>query len=272
MVVRSDDNIQRICLNEISCIILENTAISITGCLLTELTEKKIKVIFCDSKRNPCSELTPYYGSHDCSQKIERQIKWDSTFKDILWSEIIGEKIRKQAECLDEFENHIEANMLRGYISEIEIGDITNREGHSAKVYFNALFGKDFTRTADNVTNACLNYGYSIILSAFNREIVSSGYLTQLGLFHKNMFNQYNLSCDLMEPFRPLVDRLVRENCFTIFESEQKHMLVNILNSQVVCDGTKQYVNNAIKIYCRSIFNALNENDISLVRFYSNEL
>jgi len=130
----------------------------------------------------------------------------------------------------------------------------------------------EFTRTADNVTNASLNYGYSIILSAFNREIASNGYLTQLGLFHKNMFNQFNLSCDLMEPFRVLIDRNVKENNFKVFESEQKHILVNVLNQQVIYDGTKQYVNNAIRLYCKSVFDALNENDISLIRFYKNEL
>ncbi len=80
------------------------------------------------------------------------------------------------------------------YINEIEFGDVTNREGHAAKVYFNALFGMDFTRSAENVTNAALNYGYSLLLSTFNRCVVANGYITQLGLFHDNVFNQFNLS------------------------------------------------------------------------------
>jgi len=272
LVIRNDDDIKRIYLDEISMIIIENTAISVTGCLLAELSARKIKVVFCDEKRNPTCELVSYYGSHDCSRKIEKQIDWNKTLKDIIWGEIVAEKIRKQSECLDVFNKHKEAEMLRNYISEIEVGDTTNREGHAAKVYFNALFGIEFTRTADNVTNAALNYGYSIILSAFNREITSNGYLTQLGLFHKNMFNQFNLSCDLMEPFRVLIDRIVKENNFKVFESEQKHILINVLNQQVNYDGTKQYVNNAIRLYCKSVFDALNENDISLIRFYKNEL
>jgi len=140
MVIRNDDDIQRIYLDEISMLIIENTAISITGCLLSELATRKIKVIFCDEKRNPACELVPYYGSHDCSRKIERQIEWDKTFKDIIWSEVVAEKIRKQAECLDKFNKYKEAEMLRNYILEIEVGDTTNREGHAAKVYFNALF------------------------------------------------------------------------------------------------------------------------------------
>ncbi len=71
--------------------------------------------------------------------------------------------------------------------------DSTKREGHAAKVYFNALFGMDFTRADDNPINAALNYGYSMILSAINREITAAGYLTQIGIFHQNTFNPFNL-------------------------------------------------------------------------------
>jgi CRISPR-associated endonuclease Cas1 subtype II len=119
------------------------------------------------------------------------------------------------------------------------------------------------------MTNAALNYGYSIILSAFNREIVAHGYLTQLGIFHDNMFNHFNLSCDLMEPFRILIDRKVKEMKLEDFASEEKHSLVNILNESVTIDHTKQTVLNAIKYYCRSTFDALNEGDLSLIQFYS---
>lgn len=178
-------------------------------------------------------------------------------------------KIRKQAELLREFEKHNEAQMLENYIAEIEFNDVTNREGHAAKVYFNALFGMNFTRSSECVTNAALNYGYSIMLSAFNRECVLNGYLTQLGLFHNNMFNQFNLSCDLMEPFRALVDRNVKSNNYTKFDTEEKHKLVGLLNDVVEIGGQKQYVNNAIKIYCRSVFDAINDNDVSLIRFYN---
>ena len=181
------------------------------------------------------------------------------------------EKIRKQKELL-EYYGREEAELLELYIREIAWNDETNREGHAAKVYFNALFGMDFTRTADNLTNAALNYGYSIILSAFAREVVANGYITQLGLFHDNMFNQFNLASDLMEPFRILVDREVVEMSLIQFEHEEKMKLVNILNHEVKIDGKRQYVNNAIKIYCKSVFDALNENDSSLLRFYTIEL
>ena len=268
MVVRAEET-KKIFLDEIAILLIENPAVSLTGCLLEALTEKKIRVIFCDAKRTPNAELVPYYNSYDCSRKIKAQIAWTDDIKGAVWADIVAEKIRKQSDFLEELQRDNEALLLRSYLSQIEPHDVTNREGHAAKVYFNALFGMDFTRSEENTTNAALNYGYSIILSAFNREIVAHGYLTQLGVFHDNMFNHFNLSCDLMEPFRVLIDRKVKSMNFTDFTSEEKHILVNILNETVTVNQTKQTVLNAIKYYCRSVFDALNDGDLSLIQFYS---
>lgn len=268
MVVRAEE-IKKIFLDEIAVLLIENPAVSLTGCLLEALVEKKIRVIFCDARRTPNAELVPYYNSYDCSRKIKAQIAWTDDIKGAVWADIVAEKIRKQADFLEELEKFNESSLLRSYLSQIEPHDATNREGHSAKVYFNALFGMDFTRSEENIVNAALNYGYSIILSAFNREIVAHGYLTQLGIFHDNMFNHFNLSCDLMEPFRVLVDRKVKGLTFTELASEEKHILVNVLNETVVMNQTKQTVLNAIKYYCRSAFDALNDGDLSLIQFYS---
>lgn len=270
LVVRNE-NVTKIHLGEISTLLIESTAVSITTSLLAELIKKKIKVIFCDEKRNPSSELVGYYGSHDTSSKVRNQIQWSRNSKDAVWTEIVTEKIRKQKKLL-EYQGKEESKLLDSYLQEIKWNDETNREGHAAKVYFNALFGLDFTRTTDCSVNSALNYGYSIILSAFTREITANGYITQLGLFHDNMFNQFNLASDLMEPFRVLVDKEVLEMKFEEFEVDEKRRLVNILNHEVVIDGKVQYVNNAVKIYCKSVFDALNENDSSLIRFYKFEL
>ena len=270
LVVRKDVTV-KVHISEISILIIESTAVSLTAALLNELMKKKIKVIFCDEKRNPSSELLPYYGSHDTSAKIREQIKWSEQEKMVIWTEIVTEKIRKQADTLDQY-GKSEAKLLRKYIEEIEYGDATNREGHAAKVYFNALFGMDFTRTEENSINAALNYGYGILLSAFNREIVMNGYITQIGLFHNNMFNQFNLGSDLMEPFRSIVDRQVKNMMPQKFESEEKRTILEILQNEVLIAGRKEYVSNAIKIYCKSIFDALSSNDISLIKFYQYEL
>ena len=270
MVVRSEE-VTKIVLSEISTILIESTAVSLTTGLLAELSKRKIKVIFCDEKRNPSSELVSYYGSHDTSNKVRKQIAWKQKTKEAVWTEIVTEKIRKQKEIL-EILGKEESELLSSYIKEITWNDGTNREGHAAKVYFNALFGLDFTRTEDNYINAGLNYGYSIILSAFTREIVANGYITQLGLFHDNMFNQFNLASDLMEPFRVLIDQKIFQMKLIDFEHNEKMQLVDVLNQEVLIDGKKQYVNNAIKIYCKSVFDALNDDDSSLMRFYRIEL
>lgn len=270
MIVRQSE-ITKIHLSEISMLIVESTAVSLTAGLLSELTKRKIKVIFCDEKRNPSSELVSYYGSHDTSAKVRQQVGWTAEIKKMMWTEIVSEKIRNQQKFLENLGKK-ENVMLAEYLKEIQPGDTTNREGHAAKVYFNAVFGMDFSRSLDIPINAALNYGYGIILSTFNREIVSNGYITQLGLFHDNMFNQFNLGSDLMEPFRILVDRKVYEMKPEKFEKEEKLQLVNILNQEVTIDGKRNYVVNAIKIYCKSVFDAINDNDVSLIRFYSNEL
>ena len=271
LVLRKDD-VTKIHLSEIETVMIESTSVSLTAALLCELTKKKIKVIFCDEKRNPSSELISYYGAHDTSLKVRNQIAWTDDIKKHVWTEIVAEKIRKQALHLQPWKCE-EADRLYRYINEIEFGDVTNREGHAAKVYFNALFGMDFTRSAENVTNAALNYGYSLLLSTFNRCVVANGYITQLGLFHDNVFNQFNLACDLMEPFRPLVDLKVKKMTFSFFEKEEKHEMVSLLKEEVTIGNRNEYLTNAIKIYTRSVFDALNDNDVSQIKFYrTNEL
>ena len=269
MFVRQD-TVTRIHLSEVGLLLIESTAVSLTASLLAELTKRKIRVVFCDEKGNPLSELMPYYGSHDTSAKIRKQISWSNQVKDTVWAEIIAEKIRQQKCFLQELGKLKESVLLNQYVSEIQPGDSTNREGHAAKVYFNALFGKDFSRTLDIPLNAALNYGYSIVLSAVNREINANGYITQLGIFHDNMFNCFNLGSDLMEPFRVLVDRAVFHMNPEKLEHEEKMLLVNLLTKDINIDNKVTTVSNAIKIYCHSVFDAINDNDVALLRFYKN--
>lgn len=267
MVVRGEE-VRRIFLDEIAVVIIENPSVAMTGCLLSELMERKIKVIFCDSRHTPQGELVPYYGSHDSSRKLRMQIGWEELVKGAVWGNIIAEKIRQQALFLLELEQNSEAELLEGYISQIEFQDATNREGHAAKVYFNAVFGMDFSRRSDHPLNAALNYGYSILLSAFNREIAACGYATQLGLHHGNVFNQFNLSSDLMEPFRILIDRAVYREDMQELTTQNKRKLANVLNEQISINGTQQTVMAAIGIYVRSVFDALTEKDPTRIRFY----
>ena len=123
--------------------------------------------------------------------------------------------------------------------------DQTNREGHAAKVYFNRLFGKNFSREYECDINSALDYGYAILLSVFNREVVINGYITQLGIKHINEYNQFNLSCDIMEPFRVIVDWYVYNNRERMF------------NHKVEMNDKELYLSNAIKLYTSRVFKAI---------------
>lgn len=272
MVIRDFENkITKIYLKDISHVILTTTEISITAALMNEFQKQKIKLIISDEKGNPSAELTPLYNSFNSTEKIKAQIKWKKTTKQYLWQLIVKEKIKKQmyhlkAKGLDEYK------LLETYINQVRLNDKTNREAHAAKVYFNALFGKNFSRNDSSSLNACLNYGYAIILSTINRTLVSMGYLTQLGIFHDNMFNQFNLSSDIIEVWRILIDMEVCNMDYNVFDSCKKINLISILNQKVKFDGKTYFVNQAIYLYCKSIIDALNENDVSLVRFPEYEL
>jgi CRISPR-associated endonuclease Cas1 subtype II len=266
LVIRQEST-KRIHMADIELLLIESTAVSITTALLAVLAKNKVKVIFCDEKRQPSSELMPYYGCHDCSGKLRTQIVWTEQVKTMIWTEIVREKITKQMEHL-EFCKHPAAVLLKDYLGELEFGDESNREGHAARVYFNALFGDDFSRSQENSINAALNYGYSILLSMVNREIVSCGYTTKLGIFHDNADNPFNLGSDLMEPYRVLVDRMVKQKMPDKFETDEKHWMMELVKTEVTIAERTEYIPNAIRIYVRSVFDAINDNDISEINFY----
>ena len=265
IVIRDGEDEKRIHLDDVSVIMCATTAMSLTAYLLAEITERKIKIIFCDNQHNPTAELVPMYGHYISSGKIRQQIKWDSEIKGLVWQAITKRKIQNQANVLRKIGQDERARMLDGFAAGVMPGDTTNREGHAAKVYFNSLFGMDFYRNSADVRNAVLNYGYSILLSCFNREIAASGYLTQLGLWHDNASNPFNLGSDLMETFRPIIDHFTYGCGYTEFAKDEKLDVVNLLNMRVKVNGAEQYLNNAIGIYVRSVFTAIEEKDISKI-------
>lgn len=265
VVIRDSDDEKRIYLDDISVIVCATTAISLTAYLLAELCERKIDVIFCDNHHNPTAQLIPMHGHHISSGRIRSQIRWSNDIKAGVWQRITARKIQNQAAVLRNIGLEKKAKQLEAFAAEVQPGDTTNREGHAAKVYFNALFGMDFYRDSSDIRNSVLNYGYIILLSCFNREICACGYLTQLGLWHDNAGNPFNLGCDLMETFRPVIDQFAHDCGYTTFASEEKNTVVALLNKKVRINNSEQFLNNAIGIYVRSIFAALEDNDVSKI-------
>ena len=267
LVIRGEAE-KKIFLDEISTLIIQSTAVSLTASLVSTLSQNGINVIFCDDKCNPVSEVLPYYGAHNTSKRYKEQIRWKQPVKDEIWRIIVRRKISGQARLLRDKGFSVQAEMLENYAAEVVPRDATNREGHAAKVYFNCILGEGNSRKGGGFLNGCLNYGYTVVLSAFNREIVSCGYFTQFGIWHDNEFNEFNLSCDLMEPLRPAVDRVALG--LESGDKEFKRKLVNILNYRAEISGKNTTLDIAIRQYVKRFFRAVEEEDTDLLVFPEN--
>lgn len=257
LVVKQDIDEKYIHLSEIDTVIVDSISVSISSYLLKELADNKINIIFCDDKHNPYGELQAFYSRHNSSKKILEQVKWTNKEKDLVWQNIVKNKIMNQSLLLKKIKSK-QHNLLVSYINEVTIGDKTNREGHAAKVYFNALFGKDFVRGNNDSINASLNYGYAILLSTISKEIVNNGYLTQLGIHHKNEFNPYNLACDLMEPFRIIIDSFVYYNKQRELDTNFKLDIINIFNNTYTYNNKKHTLKDIIELYVKNTLDIFN--------------
>ena len=260
LVIKQENDEKYIHLSEIDTIIADSISVSISAYLLKELADNKINIIFCDEKHNPFGEVVPYYSKHNTSKMIKEQIKWKVSDKDKIWAEIVKNKIMNQALLLKKTKS-LKYKLILSYIDEVVDGDKTNREGHAAKVYFNALFGNNFVRNSDDAINAALNYGYAILLSTINKEIINNGYLTQLGIHHKNEFNEFNLTCDLMEPFRIVIDNFVYYNQERKFDTEYKLDIVNILNGTFKYQGKNYTLKDIIRMFVKSTLESINNSE-----------
>lgn len=240
-------------LSEIDTIIVDSISVSISTYLLKELSDNKINIIFCDDKHNPFGELQSFYSRYNSSKKIVFQTKWSKKDKGKLWSLIVRNKILNQALVLQKIKN-VNYSVLMEYMDNVCDDDKTNREGHASKVYFNSLFGKNFVRNDNDDINSALNYGYAILLSTVNKEIVNNGFITQLGIHHKNEYNPYNLACDLMEVFRPIIDSFVYFNSNRDFDMSFKLELIDLFNKSYKFNNKNYVLKDIIRFYVKNVF------------------
>ncbi len=270
LVCRKTNEEYKILLDEIKSIVINSTQVSITSSLICKLSEKKVKVMFCNEYHNPECELMPYQNNFYSYRKIKEQITFINQGNDILWREIIKEKILNQARNLKVKKCKEQFDLLMTYYDDVQLGDSTNREGHAAKVYFNALFGKDFSRKDENSINKFLNYGYAVLASSISREIKLLGFLTELGIHHIGESNSFNLTYDFIEPLRPLVDSLVINN--KVNEENYKEKFVEMLSSYVEYLNQKMVLDNAIHLFINDMVNFLKTGEVSYISFIKYEL
>ncbi|WP_163653133.1 type II CRISPR-associated endonuclease Cas1 [Listeria sp. PSOL-1] len=257
LLFKSVSQQEMIHLSEIDVLLLETTDITITTMLIKRLADENILVLFCDDKRLPIGKLLPFYGRHDSSLQLARQMKWTAEKQAEVWTEIISQKISNQIQHLKYLDHCEKAEALVNLHNRLEPFDPTNREGHAARIYFNTLFGLDFTREDENDINAGLNYGYTLLLSIFAREIVRAGCMTQFGLKHTNQFNDFNLASDLMEPFRPIVDQIIYDHRHEPFPV-MKRALFKLFTTNYMYHKKNMFLTNIASDYTKKVVKALN--------------
>lgn len=266
LIFKDASRTELIHLSEVDILLLETTDIVLSTMLIRRLVDENILVIFCDDKRLPTAYLMPYYGRHDSSLQLSRQIAWDEEAKAQIWTTIIAQKILNQAFYLGSCGFLEKSQSVIDLYHGLDLFDPSNREGHAARIYFNTLFGNDFSREQDSDINAALDYGYTLILSMFAREIVLSGCMTQFGLKHANQFNQFNLASDIMEPFRPIIDRIVYENRNSSFV-KIKRELFTIFSDTFHYNGKYMYLSNIVSDYTKKVIQALNQPEKGVPEF-----
>lgn len=247
---------------DIGTLIIDNNQITITSALIQELQNNKVAFIICDNKHMPTGLMLPIDGNSIQHKRIELQAKMSQTLKNNLWKQIIIKKIKNQSVILDNLS--IDSKRLKTLSKSISSGDKTNREAHASIYYWKNIF-KDyvehFIRDTDGSSpNNFLNYGYTILRSIISKSIVSAGLSPTIGLFHKNQFNAFCLADDLMEPFRPFVDKIVYDIIKTngvneFLTKEHRKTLLQVTLSEVISINEKTSITlatqNLVNSYVR---------------------
>ena len=197
-------------IEDIGVVVLDHKHITITSGVLEALLENNCAIITCDSKSMPIGLMLPLYGNTTQNERFRQQLDASLPLMKQLWQQTIKAKIENQAVVLKEYSD-VETKCMNVWAADVKSGDSNNLEARAAAYYWKNLFQiEGFTRDRDGIPpNNLLNYGYAILRAVVARGLVVSGLLPTLGIHHHNRYNAYCLADDVMEPYRPYVDRLV---------------------------------------------------------------
>ena len=205
--------VKRVPIEDIGVMVLDNKQITITQGAMGELLDNNVAIITCDKNRMPSGLMLPLSGNTTQSERFRHQIDASLPLKKQLWQQTIQTKILNQSTVLYR-QRGLECGNMEAWAKQVKSGDADNLEGRAAAFYWQNLFGsiKGFHRDREGIPpNNLLNYGYAILRAVVARSLVGSGLLPTLGIHHHNRYNAYCLADDIMEPYRPYVDRLVAE-------------------------------------------------------------
>ena len=255
-------------IKNIESIVLDNMNSEITGRLLAKLGEENVPLIATDKKHLPIG-MYYSYSKHCRSSKILLAQIEHMNKNATLWKKIIVAKIMNQAKTLEllGFSENVVFE-IRKLASEVEDGDATNRESFAAKVYFNTLMNTTFSRGNDEILlNGALDYGYAIIRSSITKYAIAYGLNLQLGIHHRNEYNDYNLADDLIEPFRAIIDlyiyKLMEGEEF--FSKNHRYDIIDILTKKISYDGRSLDFGDALNEFVRDYSMLIRGENVKLV-------
>lgn len=231
---------------DIGIIILDNKRITITQGVIEALLDNNSALITCNSERMPVGLMLPLSGNKTQTERFRDQINASLPLKKQLWQQTVQAKIRNQAYVLSSKNNAIIENM-KVWATDVKSGDPDNYEARAAVYYWANLFTEieGFSRNREGIPpNNLLNYGYAILRAIVARSLVASGLLPTFGIHHRNKYNAYCLADDIMEPYRPFVDKLVcnimaEESNIEELSQEIKFRLLNIPVLDVIIDDQR---------------------------------
>ena len=210
LIERDGQEVVTVPLEEVAAVVVSHPAVRYAHSVLAGLAEHGGAFIVCDPRHLPAAILTPVQGHHTQAERFAVQAAARAPLKKRLWRQVVRAKILAQAELLEQVSG--KPSGLKAMAARVRSGDAGNLEAQAARRYWPALMGKGFRRRFDaEDANRHLNYGYAIINATTARAIAASGLHPALGIHHHNRYNAFCLASDLTEPFRPLVDRAVRE-------------------------------------------------------------
>ena len=252
---------------DVSYLIFDNERTYFSQKLINDAMTNNVGLLFCDQHHSPMTMMMNEYHQNRHLLKLQQQINLSSRTRDRIWRKIVIAKITNQVSCLENVKGRcMTTNLLNSLKSNIKDGDPSNREAYAAKVYFHELFGKDFKRGRfSDITNASLNYGYAILRSLIQRDLVMHGLEPCWGIHHKSVNNYFNLSDDILEPFRSFVDyyvwnHILNDETYESFDLNAKKTLVNILLMKCIIDHKIYTLPDAIDLIIDKFLKCLDMN------------
>ena len=258
----NNDKKNKISLNDISAIVIENCHCKISAILQLRLVENNIPIIICNEKHQPEIHSLGLFNHFQITLRINEQIEWKKWKKEKLWSKIIEQKIENQKTLLQYFEkSNVTIARLETYKKNLRKKDINteNQEAIASRIYFQELYSNNFRRFDKDGVNSALNYGYMVLRAIISSKIVAKGFHPSLGLHHKSQFNAYNFSDDIIEIFRPMVDYLVYLYKDILNEvklsKEIRQKILLVAQQKVFFNGKKYNFSQAVDYYLDNIRN-----------------